>query len=691
MQALATSRLGFSYSTQALLAHGALIWLLCLVAFPALSRPLPFIAAIQCANAFVLAMHPLKIAALGSPVFYTDLNSAVVLLRTLPLWITIGVALAFALLLALLLVSLRKRASSVFAVLGLAGVLIAFATYAAPLLHRAETGFDAFKAASESVERVAREGPLAFVVNDRTALLNAQNRPPEGDAIARILEGPWRGWQAQAGRNVHLVLFEGLWDVSAVANVRPARDPFDPRLRNAWESQGSPRVLTPVFGGGTANSEFEALCGLPAHETAITFVSEMRKDMMCLPAMFAALGYSSIANHAHRADNWNRKSAYALAGFNQYRAIGSFRMDDLDGDYLTDRSFFAQNRAALQGHRGPVFNYLVTLSTHWYYPRNQAARPDVISIDPASGYDTYYRYVNSLRYSTTALMDWAEQVLAEDPDALIVVFGDHAPVISDHRDVSASDARSLIGDLKIRDAGVVADSDATGVLVGLSRTPLLVLGRTNGVAIPTEMPLYEMPRLMADLLGLEGSLPQLDMGRGLSGDLVVRRYVTHVLARRGGVWKQCPDTASWDCKLARESIANRDKLRTDAAYGAQHTYALAGIQVGGAGSRGMAVLDALPACQLHIADLSPRTFVLNEAEGHQIQINYEGEARGTFVLRIGAHAAALSRSDGSLQVGADMFPELKQAGRYPASIHCEESKASPQSLGYITAEGAGNP
>jgi len=691
MQALATSRLGFSYSTQALLAHGALFWLLCLVPFPALSRPLLFIAAIQGVNAFSLAMHPLKIAALGSPVFYTDLNATVVLLHTLPLWITIGVALAFALVLALLLSSFRKRASSVVAVLGLAGVFIAFAMYAAPLLYSAETELDAFRAASESVERVAMEGPLAFVVNDRTVLLSAQSRPPEADAIERIVEGPWRGWQAQAGRNVHLVLFEGLWDVGAVAKVRPTRDPFDPRFRNAWESQGAPRVLTPVFGGGTANSEFEALCGLPAHETAVTFVSEMRKDMMCLPAMFAALGYSSIANHAHRADNWNRKSAYSLAGFSEYRAIGSFEMDDLDGDYLTDRSFFAQNRAALHGHRGPVFNYLVTLSTHWYYPRDQATRPDVITIEPASGYDTYYRYVNSLRYSTAALMDWAEQVLAEDPNALIIVFGDHAPVISDHRDVSASDARALIGDLEIRDAGFAADSDATGVLVGLSRTPLLVLGRTNGATIPTEMPLYEMPRLIADLLELGGSLPQLDMGLGLSGDLVVRRYVTHVLARRGGVWKQCPDTASWDCKLARESVVNWDKLRADVAYGAQHTYALAGFEVGGAGSRGMAVLDALPACQLHIAGLSPRAFRVNETAGQRIQIKFEGEVRGSFVLRIGAHAAALSRSGSSLQVGTDMFPELKQAGRYPASIHCEESEASPQSLGYITAEGAGDP
>ena len=65
-----------------------------------------------------------------------------------------------------------------------------------------------------------------------------------------------------------------------------------------------------------------------------------------------------MASHAHQARNWNRDHTYKAVGFTQYRPIDAFELDDMDGSYLTDSSFFRQNLeylATLQGD-APVFN-----------------------------------------------------------------------------------------------------------------------------------------------------------------------------------------------------------------------------------------------------------------------------------------------------------------------------------------------
>jgi len=56
-----------------------------------------------------------------------------------------------------------------------------------------------------------------------------------------------------------------------------SEDPLDPRFRALWQAAGNPHILSPVYGGYTANAEFEALCGFPVIADAVFFESRLRR------------------------------------------------------------------------------------------------------------------------------------------------------------------------------------------------------------------------------------------------------------------------------------------------------------------------------------------------------------------------------------------------------------------------------
>ena len=105
-------------------------------------------------------------------------------------------------------------------------------------------------------------------------------------------------------------------------------DPFPPELRALWAETGHSVTLSPVFGGYTANAEFEALCGFPVTENAVFFEGWLRRDVPCLPALLREAGYRTVASHPNVPGFWNRTHAYRLTGFDEYLSVADFDTSD---------------------------------------------------------------------------------------------------------------------------------------------------------------------------------------------------------------------------------------------------------------------------------------------------------------------------------------------------------------------------
>ena len=92
-------------------------------------------------------------------------------------------------------------------------------------------------------------------------------------------------------RNVYLISQESFWD-PARALPKESRDGkhfLSPRFESLWKDSGGRYVVSPSFGGGTANYEFEVLCGLPAHlvSNGMLFSELTARAPECLPRLLS--------------------------------------------------------------------------------------------------------------------------------------------------------------------------------------------------------------------------------------------------------------------------------------------------------------------------------------------------------------------------------------------------------------------
>ena len=175
--------------------------------------------------------------------------------------------------------------------------------------------------------------------------------------------------------NVYLVVLESFVDPNLFRAVTYSKDPQHPDFTQLVEGNLG-FSISPVFGGGTAQAEFEALCGVPALEelSEIEFDDFTGHAAGCMPGILHQAGYSTYASNVYQPDYFNSTKAYTGAGFEKiyypleyardretYLTVGNVSSDET---YLFDGDLFNQNLAfvarTLQEHPGqPIFNYVL--------------------------------------------------------------------------------------------------------------------------------------------------------------------------------------------------------------------------------------------------------------------------------------------------------------------------------------------
>ncbi|WP_223483275.1 LTA synthase family protein [Stenotrophomonas sp. OVS01A] len=613
----------FRYAPGGLIATALLLAPLLMALAPSL-RGSRWTAAICLGLSCLLLLgNPIKVAMLHLPLSIADLQALPVLFKTmsgLRLVVGFGLVAAAAALVMLALKFNRRTLLSIALAICYVALLPTIVGRLNPVLdhvlavameEREMPNGEILKVrpAQDPVAFLQARGPILYLIADWQSLHDENDAPSEA-AVAAVPLQPWRPLERTHNRNIHIVLLESLWDTGQLAHHRTNRNPLDPRFLALWEQAGRPYALSPVLGGNTANAEFEVLCGFPAPRISVAFVNQLRNTSPCLPAVLSSMGYQTTASHAHEASNWNRNSAYSAAGFNHYRPITAFDLDDMDGSYLSDGSFFRQNLTYLSTLKpdAPVLNYQVSLSSHWAYGRDRQQRPDVVQVIPDDS-PMLRDYSNAIAYTTQAFMDWAEEILARDPDAIIVAFGDHSPVLQGDRD--GSDIYSQVNHL---DTGQF-DTTETRSLLGLSRTPLLIVdGERGAVRIGSDIPLYAVPRLISALLGSGQLLPQTSQ----LGKTTIRPFLGHLLTRADDAWRDCaPGAVQADsalCANARAQFKELRTLRQDTILGKRHFVQSMHAEslLASAQKTGLDIEKSQPSCDFEVEQWGPQDGILQQ-------------------------------------------------------------------------------
>ena len=225
-------------------------------------------------------------------------------------------------------------------------------------------------------------------------------------------------------RNIHVILLESF------------SSPQRLRVKNLFANGSLPYkklpeityAISPVYGGNSAASEFELLCGTIENYRfgGLTFNAfGIHSSKFCLPDLLKPLGYQSIASTGTLGHFFNADKAYKSMGFDSMYFYDNYPRQDVDVIRISDKELFAENRKRLinqnQKQRPPIFNYVVSIAGHGPYYLNTETRPLIID-NPNR---VIKQYINRVLYTNKELTEHLSELREIDPSSIIFVIGDH--------------------------------------------------------------------------------------------------------------------------------------------------------------------------------------------------------------------------------------------------------------------------
>lgn len=206
---------------------------------------------------------------------------------------------------------------------------------------------------------------------------------------------------------------------------------FDQRLPTAMRELEQDHfqplwLLSPVYGGGTAEAEYEILTGLSASALPGVdyqdFVRDFRLNARTLVRRFDEAGYHTIGMHNFVSTFWKRNEIYPRFGFAETRFLenmGDAQYSDWPSDKLLfDHALSSYSQLpAVQ----PAFLFLITVHTHGPFREHGGD----------GGLADYRQRLAESIGQMRSFVHQMDRIAAQRGRRMaVVVFGDHKPAIN---------------------------------------------------------------------------------------------------------------------------------------------------------------------------------------------------------------------------------------------------------------------
>ena len=244
---------------------------------------------------------------------------------------------------------------------------------------------------------------------------------------------------------VIMVLSETFSDPTRVPGVSFSEDPM-PNIRHVKAQTTSGLMLSPGYGGGTANIEYQALSGLSMANYSSTLsiaYQQLVPSLKWAPTLNQAWDKangkgSSIAFHAYNRNMYFRDLNYKKFGFSKFYATdGTPQLKVLrplgSAWYASDESFYSEVLKKISSSDQKKFYQVVTMQNHMpyedFYPDNQFKDEDTSSNLQDDEKQNIETYTKGLSYTDQATTEFLNQLNHIDRPITVVFYGDHLPGI----------------------------------------------------------------------------------------------------------------------------------------------------------------------------------------------------------------------------------------------------------------------
>lgn len=235
--------------------------------------------------------------------------------------------------------------------------------------------------------------------------------------------------------NIIMIQSEALADYYGKGDLKLSENPIAFQ-RSLDENTIQGNAYVSVLGGGTVNSEYEALTSIPLTffpSGAYPFQQYVKDGHTSIARILEDQGYDTFITHPNKPTNYSRQEVWPNLGFKNIAFLKEY--DNAPDNFVPDKGFLKDSVAydkIIDKYKNkkkddkPLFYYLVTMQNHGGYHSNVEGNIKVEN--PNDGDDHgVNEYVNLVKESDKDLQKLVEFFKNYDEPTIICIFGDHQP------------------------------------------------------------------------------------------------------------------------------------------------------------------------------------------------------------------------------------------------------------------------
>jgi phosphoglycerol transferase MdoB-like AlkP superfamily enzyme len=235
--------------------------------------------------------------------------------------------------------------------------------------------------------------------------------------------------------NIVFFLDETFWDPTRLSNAVFSEDPMK-NIREIMSHNPSGWLLSPTFGGDTANVEFEVITGLSMYNVnpgSIPYQQAIdRKNFMpSIVSMLKLEDYRAEAIHPFDRVFYKRDKVYTSLRFDNFISIAEIKYRDaLGGHYISDQSVVNEVMDTLKKSEKPIFIHAVSMQNHFPVYEGKYG-PNSITVTGIKNENTMEleTYAEGIKKSDLAIKNLLDSISEFDEPTLVLFYGDHLPVL----------------------------------------------------------------------------------------------------------------------------------------------------------------------------------------------------------------------------------------------------------------------
>ncbi len=277
---------------------------------------------------------------------------------------------------------------------------------------------------------------VSFISNAKTMEIEEPDNYSPGEAAAILSEYETEE-KAEIYPNIIIIMNESLCDLQSVGEFE-TNEPYLPFFNSLKEESVSGEILTFGLGGGTSLTEFELLTRSSQILLPYTSVAYMQYIDSDIPTIASTVRnyetpYEVTAMHPAQGINYNRDKNYPFMGFDRFLDLEYFADLESPRGFLDDEQCYDRMMEYFYttDENTPQMIFNITIQNHGgFYDTCDIGTEPIEITSFEAGYDAE-RYLTLVKKSDDALENLVAELSECDRPVVLMVFGDHQPLLED--------------------------------------------------------------------------------------------------------------------------------------------------------------------------------------------------------------------------------------------------------------------